>query len=94
MILNSIGRIEGEERREIYMSTKIASGGDVDLSTHRGEIAGLVERKKDSLLVRYWRELAEILNSGSVVGGYPPTCFVGLLSLSEFQKIPISPLFI
>ena len=45
------------------MSIKIALGGDVNFSRHRGNMVGLVQRKKASLFVRYRRKWTKILNS-------------------------------
>jgi poly-gamma-glutamate synthesis protein (capsule biosynthesis protein) len=43
------------------MSIKIALGGDVNFSKHRGEIAGLVKRKNASFIDRCWRRFIKVL---------------------------------
>ena len=73
------------------MSIKIALGGDVNFSRHRGEMAGLVQRKKASLLVRYWRKLTKILNSCSAVGNYSPTREIENILLEEYGGIWENP---
>lgn len=45
------------------MPIKIALGGDVIFFRHRGQIAGLVQRKKASSLIRYWRKLIKKIKS-------------------------------
>lgn len=43
------------------MPIKIALGGDVNISQHRGDISGLVQIKRDPPLVRYWRKSKKLL---------------------------------
>jgi len=68
------------------MSIKIALGGDVNFSRHRGEIAGLVQREKASLLVRCWRKLIKKLNLWSL-GEYSLTEEIKSILLEEYGGI-------
>jgi hypothetical protein len=68
------------------MSIKIAAGGDVNFSKHRGEISYLIKRKKAPLFVRYWRKLIkrEILWPIYKIGEYSPTDEIQNIFLEEY----------
>lgn len=65
------------------MSIRIALGGDVNFSRHRGEIAYLVQRKKSPLFLRCWRKLMKRLHLGPG-GEYSPTQEIKNIILEEY----------
>lgn len=60
------------------MSIKIALGGDVNFSKHKGQIANLVQWKKDSRIARYRRKLIKTL--WSEVNFYPSRKITGIIA--------------
>jgi len=72
------------------MAIRIAIGGDVSFSKHKGQIAGLIVREKGPIPIRLWRKLTKYLNSHSK-GEYSPTIKIKKILLEEYGSFWKNP---